>query len=326
MKPNLNSDAAESYDTALKQEHYISRNCETAPFFLTDSDLLLYLDYLKSHCRSENTLNKYSRDLHAFRKYLGNDTCVTVERLYRYRTYLEKEYTFGKNGSRHLSWSSINSQLTAINSLFSFLHRKDLSVELFSVQKKSYLDKLLTLEDINILIKTAERLGKYRLALIIFTLTSTGIRISELSSITVESLISTDVTVENKGKKRSVLLPSNLCKALISYCRCEKIRSGPVFKTKSGKPLDRSNIWKELKALAEIAGIPSEKVFPHNFRHFFAKNYYSIEGDIAGLSNLLGHSSINTTMIYVKESRDDAIKKVEHAGRALISPSFYCRS
>ena len=129
--------------------------------------------------------------------------------------------------------------------------------------------------------------------------------------------------VNNKGKARIILLPGNLKTLLKKYCKDQKITSGPVFITRNGKPVDRSNVWKEMKALAVKAEIPSDLVFPHNFRHYFARNYYSNEKDIAGLSNLLGHSSLNTTMIYVKESVEEATRKVDRAGNRILK-AYIC--
>jgi len=303
-----------------------TENSAPAYFVLTDDALNYYLRSLGSKRKSPNTIEKYTRDLNAFAAFLGDDRKITNERLYKYRTYLEKDYRYGKDGLKALAFTSINSKLTAINSLLTFFQRRDLIVELFTLQKKSFLEKELTIDEVNSLITTAIKTGRHRLASIIFTLTSTGIRISELSAFTVEALERSEVQVDNKGKIRQVLLPSRLCKELKDYCKHRGIRSGRIFATRNGKALDRTNIWKELKQLAALAGVSEEKVFPHNFRHFFARNYYTIEGDIAGLSNLLGHSSINTTMIYVKESRAAAMKKIEHAGTALQCPSFYIRS
>ena len=157
-----------------------------------------------------------------------------------------------------------------------------------------------------------------RYILIILTIASCGIRISELSSITVEAIGKKEVQVINKGKARIILLPGDLKKLLKNYCKDKKITSGPIFITRNGKPMDRSNIWKEMKTLAVKASVPSDLVFPHNFRHYFARNYYSNEKDIAGLSNLLGHSSLNTTMIYVKESVEEATRKVDRAGNRIL--------
>lgn len=152
------------------------------------------------------------------------------------------------------------------------------------------------------LVKTAEKAGKERLALVLQTITSTGIRVSELQFITMEAVRCGRAVVRCKGKSREVFLPKKLCRCLDAYMREQNRRSGLVFVTKSGKKLDRSNIWREMKSLCEEAGVSAEKVFPHNLRHLFARTYYSLEKDLSRLADILGHTSVATTRIYTAES------------------------
>lgn len=146
------------------------------------------------------------------------------------------------------------------------------------------------------------------------TICATGIRVSELKYITVEAVRTGKANVNSKGKRRKVWIPNKLCKMLLKYAKSQKITNGAVFVTKSGKPLDRSNIWSEMKKLCKIAKVSKEKVFPHNLRHLFAKTYYSIQKDIVRLADILGHSSINTTRIYTTESGEIHRKQIQNLG------------
>ena len=149
------------------------------------------------------------------------------------------------------------------------------------------------------------------------TLASTGIRVSELKFVTVQALHAGRAWVEGKGKGRLVLLTAKLCRTLWKYCRKRGIVSGPVFVTRSGRPLDRSNIWREMRALCAQAGVEAKWVFPHNFRHLFARAFYALEKDIAKLADLLGHASVETTRIYIMESGAEHTRQVERLGLVL---------
>lgn len=222
--------------------------------------------------------------------------------------------------------STVNAVITSVNSLTSFIGRPDLKLHPLKVQKKTYTENALTAEEFKRLVDTAAASGNMRLYAVLFTLACTGIRVSELRCVTVGAVASGELGIFNKGKQRTVLIPPGLRDLLVRYIGAAKIRSGELFLTRNGKEIDRSNLFRELKKLAVAAGVPKEKVYPHNFRHFFATNYYrQNRGDIAGLAGVLGHSSVNTTRIYVNETRDEAVTKIiracaETLGATRISP------
>lgn len=249
-----------------------------------------YMKKLELDERCINTQKQYRRDIMQFFKWL--DVRELEKRsVIEYKEYLEMEN----------SPVTVNVKLTAINGFFSFLGREDLRVKQLKIQRKVYCneDRELSKAEYMKLIKTAKGMGNVKLALIIQTIGSIGIRVSELEYITVEALMRGKAHISLKGKNRIVLIPNKLKKALLPYIRQNKLQSGSIFTTRSGKPLDRSNIWRMMKNLCEVAGVESGKVFPHNLRHLFARVFYAIDKDIAKLADVLGHSNINTTRIYI---------------------------
>jgi len=200
--------------------------------------------------------------------------------------------------------STVNGAISAVNSLLTFLGRSDWKVKQLRTQRRLYrpVNRDLTKDEFMRLVKTAENQGDVRLARAIETIGSTGIRVSELESITVECLTEREVSINNKGKIRAILLTSDLCRKLKQYCREQGIAAGPVFITRSGRPLRRTQLWAEMKRLCRAAGVEPGKVFPHNLRHLFAVIHYRLHRDLAKLADLLGHSSVNTTRIYLIET------------------------
>lgn len=198
--------------------------------------------------------------------------------------------------------SSANSMISSLNSYLAFVGRSDCRVKAIKQQRRVFLseERELTREEYGRLISAAER--KPRLSLLMQTICSTGIRVSEHRFITVEAARCGQAEVRMKGKHRIVFLEKKLCKVLLKYAKEQRILSGSIFVTVSGKPLDRCNIWAEMKKLCDTAGVSRDKVFPHNLRHLFARMYYGIEHDIVRLADILGHSSINTTRSYTMES------------------------
>lgn len=240
--------------------------------------------------KSKATISKYCRDARAFIRYTGEGARLTKEDVIAYKTYLGEKYEI----------SSANSMLAAVNYFLRFLGRGDCTVKAFKVQREPFRSKEreLSLEEYQRLLTAATKSGNERLYLIMQAICATGIRISELSFITVASLYSRRARVSLKGKTRTVLLPLELCNKLRAYIKKKGITSGSVFITKSGRPLDRSNILHDMKKLCEKAKVAETKVFPHNLRHLFAVTFYQAERDICRLADLLGHSNINTTRIY----------------------------
>lgn len=267
-----------------------------------------YLNYLKAQEKSRGTLEKYRRELYELMFFLS-DTEVRKEELLLWKGALEKKYCP----------SGVNGRLVAANGFFTFLGKFDLRMKLLRIQREIFSneEKELTRAEYGKLVRTAENRGNQRLALVIQTICSTGIRVSELSFITAEAVRKGRAEVNCKGKRRVVFLPQELRKKLIQYGKKKRIEKGPLFTTKSGKPLDRSNIWADMKKLCRYAEVSAGKVFPHNLRHLFARTFYALEKDMAKLADLLGHSSIETTRIYIMESGREHQKRLEKMGLVL---------
>lgn len=256
---------------------------------LTQNKISNFYTWLKSEEKSENTVEKYIRDVTAFIEYLGG-SAITKETVIAYKNKLINE---------NYAVRSINSMLASLNSLFAFLGWVDLKVKSIKLQRQIYCpeEKELTKAEYVRLINTAKQKGNERLNLLIQTICGTGIRVSELQYITVEAVKCGEAVVSLKGKTRTVFIVKELKQKLLRYAAEQKITSGVIFITRSGKPMSRTNIWREMKNLCTQAGVNPDKVFPHNLRHLFARTFYRIEKDIAKLADILGHSSINTTRI-----------------------------
>ena len=271
---------------------------------LTEEMAKAFEKYLRREEKSENTVKKYLRDVRAFAAYL-NGAEVTKETVITFKSKLLGE---------SYSVRSINSMLASLNGLFSFLGWEDCRVKSVKLQRQIYCpeEKELTKAEYMRLVDTAKQKGNERLNLILQTICGTGIRVSELQYITVEAVKNREATVSLKGKTRSVFLVKELRKKLIRYAAKQNIQSGAVFITRTGKPMNRTNIWREMKGLCRQAGINPKKVFPHNLRHLFARTFYGIEKDIAKLADILGHSSINTTRIYIISTGSEHRRRMEH--------------
>ena len=250
--------------------------------------------------KSELTIDKYMRDVQHFLSWLGSEP-LTKSKMLDYKAKLMEQYAV----------VSVNSMISSINSYLSFIHRPDCRVKTIRQQRQTFLseEKELTRVEYERLLRAAER--KPRLCLLMQTICSTGIRVSEHRFITVEAARSGQAQVRMKGKFRVVFMEKRLCKALLKYAKEQGISHGSIFVTASGKLLNRCNIWAEMKKLCDTAKVSREKVFPHNLRHLFARLYYGIEHDIVRLADILGHSSINTTRIYTMESGRTHQKQME---------------
>lgn len=261
-----------------------------------------YETYLRDDEKSKATCEKYVRDVKHFVGFAG-DREIDKAVLLDYKAELVKHYAM----------TSANSMIAAVNSFLRYVGRHELCIKQFKIQKTAYSpeEKELSEAELHILIRTAEKIQKERLALVIQTICGTGIRVSELQYLTVEAVRKGEATVSCKGKTRKIFVVSKLQKKLLAYAGKNNIETGTLFVTKSGKALDRSNIWREMKKLCEVAGIAAEKVFPHNLRHLFARTFYGIEKDIAKLADILGHSNINTTRIYIMTTFTEHKRKME---------------
>ena len=258
---------------------------------LTNDIIISFKEYLIDNDKSVYTIDKYIRDVMKFKEYTC-DNEIEKETAGEYKNYLIR------NG---YSVRSINSMLSSVNALFEFLDRNDLKVKTIKMQRSVYCpeDKELTRAEYQRLCTAAKMKKNNRLELIIETVCSTGIRIGELKYITVESAKRGEAVVTLKGKTRFVFIPKELKRKLLRYASEQKIKSGMIFITRTGKAVDRTNVWRDMKNLCKDAGVKPEKVFPHNLRHLFARTFYNIDKDIAKLADILGHSSIDTTRIYI---------------------------
>ena len=267
-----------------------------------------YMSLLKEEERSKATLEKYERDIVKFITYT-NGRAMTKELVMEYKEHIRAGY----------EPTSVNSMLAAINGFFSFLGWSDCKVKRLKIQRKVFCNESRELNkaEYERLLQASKDAGHERLSLILQTICGTGIRVSELPFITAEAVKNGQAVVECKGKVRLVFIPGKLQKLLTAYIRKQGFHTGPVFVTRNGKPINRSNIWKDIKALCESAGVSPDKVFPHNLRHLYAKCFYSIDKDIAKLADILGHSNVETTRGYIISSGKEHRRLVERLGLVL---------
>nr|WP_302703946.1 tyrosine-type recombinase/integrase [uncultured Ruminococcus sp.] len=253
--------------------------------------------------KSTATIEKYIRDVKAFSVY-AQDEVITKEIVIAYKNHLQGSYAV----------RSVNSMLASINSLFAFLNWFDLRVKSLKLQQQVFCseEKELTRAEYKRLCQAAKQKKNERLNLIIQTICATGIRVSELQYITVEATKCGEAIVNCKAKTRSVFIVKELKQKLLRYAAEQGIKNGMIFVTKNGKPINRTNIWREMKALCKDANVNPQKVFPHNLRHLFARTFYGIEKDIAKLADILGHSSINTTRIYIISTGTEHRRRMEN--------------
>lgn len=271
--------------------------------YVTAKAIAEFKEHLILEERSKMTVEKYIRDVKAFSAYTQN-SIITKETVIAYKKHLQENYAV----------RSVNSMLASINSLFVFLGWHDLKVKSLKLQQQVFCpeEKELTKAEYARLCRTAERKHNERLNLILQTICGTGIRVSELQYITVEAVKQGEAVVNCKAKTRSVFIVKELKQKLLRYAAEQNIKSGMIFVTRTGKPISRTNIWREMKALCEEANVNPQKVFPHNLRHLFARVFYGIEKDIAKLADILGHSSINTTRIYIISTGTEHRQRMEN--------------
>ena len=269
---------------------------------LQESMIPPYETALQEAEKSAATMEKY---LHHVRQFVAHDAGRRIDKalVLEYKTRLGKLY----------APSSANAALAAVNGFLRFWGFESCCVRPFKVQKKLYCpeEKELSREEYIRLVRVAKEKSSERLALLLEAICATGIRVSELQFITVEAVSQGEAIVTCKGKTRTVFLPAALQKKLRRYIQSQKIQSGSVFITRTGKPMNRSNIWREMKALCERANVAPSKVFPHSLRHLFARTFYSIDHDVAKLADILGHSNINTTRIYIITTGAEHRRKME---------------
>lgn len=272
---------------------------------ITDKIIESFENYLYEEERSGNTIEKYMRDVRFFREWLGGrglDKAAVLE----YKKRLQEKY----------APASVNSVLSSLNALFMFMNCYELKVKTLKIQRRIFAnkEKELSKAEYERLLLAAKNKKNERLYYLMQTIASTGLRVSEIKYITVEALKRGQATINCKGKIRQIFLPKKLCKMLKAYVKAQGITSGAVFVSRSYKPLDRHAIWKMLKGLCESANVSRDKVFPHNLRHLFARTFYNLQKDIVRLSDILGHSSVETTRIYTMESGEIHQKQLSRLG------------
>lgn len=270
---------------------------------ITEQTMCAYEKHLQLEEKSTATIQKYIRDVNAFRSFIGGEE-ISKESVIRFKQYLLQSGYASR---------SVNSMLASLNSLFSFLGWHECKVKMVRLQNQIYCpeEKELSRAEYTRLCAAAKEARNYRLWMILQTICSTGIRVSELKFITVEAVKRGEAVVSCKAKTRTVFLVSELRKKLLRFAAEQKITTGLIFVTRTGKPISRTNIWREMKALCARAGVDPRKVFPHNLRHLFARVFYSMEKDLAKLADILGHSSIDTTRIYIVSTGLEHRRKLE---------------
>ena len=270
---------------------------------ITNQTIKSFEKYLLENEKAPATIDKYMRDIRCFAEY-ADEHVLDKTLVLDYKGMLEQNYAI----------RSANSMLAALNAFLRFVGWNDLCVKQFKVQKEAYCseEKELTKAEYTALVRAAEQKKNERLSLVVQTICGTGIRVSELQCITVEAVRRGEAVVSCKGKTRKIFIVKALQKKLLRYAMEQGITTGILFVTKSGKPLDRSNIWRQMKDLCEQAGVSPQKVFPHNLRHLFARTFYGIEKDIAKLADILGHSNINTTRIYIITTGAEHQRRMEN--------------
>ena len=273
---------------------------------LTMKQIAAYIKFLRTEERSAATIEKYSRDTLAFSAWLEKRP-VTKETVTQWKDRLLKD---------KLSPATVNAKLSAVNGLLRFLGWEECRVRFVKVQKRAFRDAArdLNRSEYQRLLDSARALGRERLELLLETICATGIRVSEVKYITVEAAKNGRTDVSLKGKVRTILLPTKLCRKLLKYAKKKKTVSGEIFLSKNGTNLSRVQIWREMKRICKAAGVEPSKVFPHNLRHLFATTFYRATKDIVKLADVLGHSSINTTRIYLLSTGAEHVRCLEQLG------------
>lgn len=271
---------------------------------LTADQIIAFEEYLRTEEREQTTIEKYLRNIRIFAAWLGNMS-VTKSAVIAWKEHLLAE---------RYAPATVNAALASLNAFFKFTGWEECRVKALRLQRRVFRDpdRELTRNEYDRLISTAYESGKTRLGLLMKTICATGIRVSEVQYITVEAAQRGKTEISLKGKICTIMLPGKLCRKLLKYAQKKKIVSGKIFLTRNGKGLSRRQIWAEMKAVCKTAGVASSKVFPHNLRHLFAKVYYRVYRDIVKLADILGHSNIGTTRIYLISTGAEHAEQLDH--------------
>ena len=270
---------------------------------LTEKQIAVYTNFLYAEERATATVEKYTRDVRDFAAWLG-ERPVTKEAVARWKERLLED---------NFSPATVNAKLSAVNGLLRFLGWDECRVKFVKVQKRAFRNAArdLSRDEYQRLLSAARALGRERLELLLETICATGIRVSEVKYITVKAAQNGRTDISLKGKVRTILLPAKLCRKLLKYAKKKKTVSGEIFLSENGTSLSRIQIWREMKRICKEAGVEPSKVFPHNLRHLFATTFYRVTKDIVKLADVLGHSSINTTRIYLLSTDAEHIRCLE---------------
>ena len=266
--------------------------------------------WLYSEEKSRGTIEKYCRDVRSFQRWMKGSE-VSREAGFHWKEQLLQE---GYNPA------TINSMAAALNTFFRFEGWQDCRIRFLRIQRKTYRSQHRHLDkaDYDKLVRKAKKQGRDRLALLIEAMGGTGVRVSELRCLTVETVKTGQVEIQLKGKIRTILIPEKIRKKLLAYARRKGIQKGPIFLTGRGRPLSRGQIWAEMKRLAKDSGVEPSKVFPHNLRHLFARTFYCLTKDLIGLADMLGHSSVNTTRIYLVDTEKQQMQNLNRLSHLLL--------
>ena len=273
---------------------------------LTQREFDQFEDYLRHDEREESTIEAYLRSLTRFSEW-ADGRAVTKELAMEWKTALAEA------GYRPIS---VNAMLAAVNKFFTCMGREDCKVKYLKLQRQMFRksEKDLSKEEYQRLVQAAHEKGDLRMELILETICATGIRVGELKYITVEALRAGVAEIALKGKIRTILLPHRLCRKLQKYAKQQKIASGKIFLTQDGLPVSRQYVWTRMKALCEPAGVERSKAFPHNLRSLFARSFYGSCHDVVRLADVLGHSSIETTRIYLMSTGKEYLRQLDKLG------------
>ena len=269
---------------------------------IAPDDIKRYADWLRDEEKSAATIAKYTSYARVFVDFLDLRV-LSKDLVIAFKHGLSEKFTA----------SGANGVIAAVNSLLGFMRRPELKVKFFKIRRGIFIapETELSRGDLDRLLAAAQSPGKAGLSLVIRTIYSTGIRVSELRFITVQAVRSGRAEVTLKGKTRVIFLPAKLCEMLKKYIRSQGVLTGPVFVTKNGKPRDRSGIWRGMKGICQKAGVDPRKVFPHNLRRLFARSFHHVFNDLTELADILGHSSVDTTRIYTSNSGAQCRKRLD---------------
>lgn len=273
---------------------------------ITETEIKGYQEYLHQEEHSAGTIEKYIRDVNTFSRWLRGQ---------------EADREHAAEWKMHLlscgyAPVTINSMLSSLNGFYRYMRWEECRVKFLHIQRRLFREqaKELNQAEYERLLKAARDLGRDRLGILMEAICNTGIRVSEVSYITVEAVRRGQAEISLKGKIRTILFPTRLCRKLLKYARKQNIRTGEIFRTRNGTGLSRRQIWREMKALCRHAGVEESKVFPHNLRHLFAVTFHRVCRDIAKLADVLGHTSMETTRLYLISSGKEHIRHLNHLG------------